>query len=165
MVKLDELTSVNVINSIYKMLENTFQDNLIKKFEEEICLTPLSEYGKSKQEFFCRGFIFQTMSKSTEIISTAKRVIKDDFGIKYGLRWCSANPKDGIASLKLKDCVCFKNERRWILAKPYNENLLALGRDIPKEYKFKINNGRTTYSPKILQYLIVNILTDKILRC
>ena len=151
-----------VIDSTFSKLETHFQDRVIDNFEREISLTPLVEYGQTKEEFHCTGFIFQTASKTTEIIFTAKRVITDDVGVNYGLRWCSCGQIENSERLKLRDYVSFKSNRRWVLAKPKHKRLLALGRNIPSEYRLNSQEGDELYSPDVLQYLLVEILVDRI---
>jgi len=164
MIKSTGLKPEKVVDSTFKKLEKLFEDEITRNFEKEISLTPILEYGQTKEEFDCSGFIFQTESKSAEIIFTAKRVVTDDIGIDYGLRWCSCGPVEDLGGLKLEDYICFKSNRRWILAKPYREELLALGRNIPRNLRLKDAEGQGLYSPDVIQYLVVAILADRIKR-
>lgn len=163
MLKEVKLSPERVITSCYEKLEGIFQDKKIKNFEKEISLTPVLEYGRTKEEFYCNGFIFRT-ERSIEIIFTARRVISDNVGIDYGLRWCASDTTEELDSLKLDDYLCFKNERRWVLAKPYQSHLLVLGKTIPENFRKESKNGGKIYSTDLIQYLIVEILADKIIR-
>ena len=156
------LTSKEVVDSTYERLETLFKNDIIKNFEKETSLTPLLEYGHTKEEFYCSGFIFRTETESSEIIFTARRVVKDDIGIEYGLRWCSCGPIEDLDSFKLEDHIGFQNTRRWVLAKPYREQLLALGENVPREYKIKAEGEEKIYSPDLVQQLVVEILVDRI---
>jgi|GEM_PF-1778684 len=156
------LNSVKVIDSAFKELEYLFKKNPGKEFEQETSLTLLPEYGKTKEEFFCSGFFFRTATESVEIIFTAKRVVKDEIGIKYGLRWCSCGPMENLSDFKPSDHIRFKNNRRWVLAKPYQEQLLALGKSIPGDYRIKSGERETLYDPEVITHLIVQILADRI---
>ena len=49
-----------------------------------------------------------------------------------------------------------------MLAKPKHKRLLALGRNIPSEYRLNSQEGDELYSPDVLQYLLVEILVDRI---
>ena len=164
MTKLTGLEPEKVVNSIFDRLEELFEDLTIDNFETEISLTPLLEYGQTKEEFYCSGFIFQTGSKNTEIIFTAKRVITDDIGIDYGLRWCNCGPIDDSEDFELEDYISFRSTRKWILAKPYRENLLALGRNVPKGFRLSNEDGQVLYSPDVIEHLLVKILVDRIKR-
>jgi len=152
------------VTSIFEKLETVFEASIDKTFEKEVSLTPLLEYGRTKEEFFCSGFTFQTDTGNGEIIFTARRVVRADFGVEYGLRWCNCGPVEEWSGFKFEDHIGFQNNRRWILAKPYQEQLLALGRPIPKEFTLRLKDNRKTYSPDIIQHLTIEILADRIKR-
>lgn len=156
------LTSKEVVDSTYERLEALFKNDKIKNFEKETSLTPLLEYGHTKEEFYCSGFVFQTETGNSEIIFTARRVIKDDIGIEYGLRWCPCGIIEDMGSFKLEDNISFQNTRKWVLAKPYREQLLALGKNVPGDYKDKAEGEEKRYSSDLIQYLVVKILVDRI---
>jgi len=161
-VKSTSLNSKEVLDSTYERLETLFKNEKIRSFEKETSLTPLLEYGQTKEEFYCSGFIFQTETGSGEIIFTARRIVKDDIGIEYGLRWCNCGPIKDLNSFKLKDHIGFQNTRRWVLAKPYKDQLLALGRSIPGDYRIKTEGENNIYSADVIQHLIVEILSERI---
>jgi len=156
------LNSVEVIDSTFTELESLFNKDVIKNFEQETSLTLLPEYGKTKEEFYCSGFFFRTATESVEIIFTAKRVVRDEMGIEYGLRWCSCGPIEDLEQFNPSDHIRFQNNRRWLLAKPYQEQLLALGKSVPGNYKIKDKKPEPLYTPDFIQHLIVEILADRI---
>ncbi|MFW6190914.1 MAG: hypothetical protein ACOC49_04635 [Candidatus Bipolaricaulota bacterium] len=158
------LSQKEVIDSTFDELKSLFKEESIKDFEQETYLTPLMEYGKTKEEFYCSGFVFQTETSSTEIIFTARRVVRGDFGIDYGLRWCHCGPIDSLEDFNPADHISFQNSRRWILAKPYQDQLLALGRNVPHSYMIPGDEGDRLYSPDIIHRLTVKILADRIRR-
>lgn len=158
------LNSVEVIDSTLAELESLFKRDVVEDFEQETSLTLLPEYGKTKEEFLCSGFFFRTESEGLEIIFTAKRVVRDEIGIEYGLRWCSCGAIENLEEFNPSDHIRFQNNRRWVLAKPYQEQLLALGKSISSDYKIKSEEGEKLYSPKVLQHLTVDILADRIRR-
>ncbi len=156
------LNSVEVVDSTLTELESLFNKDIVKNFEQETSLTLLPEYGKTKEEFFCSGFFFRTESENLEIIFTAKRVVRDEIGIEYGLRWCSCGAIENLDEFNPSDHIRFQNNRRWVLAKPYQEQLLALGKSLPGNYKIKGNEPEQLYAPEVIQHLIVEILADRI---
>jgi hypothetical protein len=159
-----EMHPIEVIDSTFGELKSLFKQESVKNFEQETTLTRLPEYGKTKEEFYCSGFFFQTETSEVEIIFTAKRVVRDDIGIEYGLRWCSYGAIENLDDFTPSEHISFQNSRRWVLAQPYQEQLLALGKSIPRSYKIQDEEEEELYSHEVINYLTTNILADRIKR-